>query len=55
MAIVGSGPSAFYAARTIAKRDSSVQIDIIEKLPVPFGRYLLLCTVDTATSLDDRS
>jgi NADPH-dependent 2,4-dienoyl-CoA reductase/sulfur reductase-like enzyme len=38
VAIIGSGPSAFYAARTIAKRDPSVQIDLIEKLPVPFGK-----------------
>ena len=37
IAIVGSGPSAFYAARTISKRDPSFQVDIIEKLPVPFG------------------
>ena len=45
VAIVGSGPSAFYAARTIAKRDSSVQIDIIEKLPVPFGEVSNFCTI----------
>src|SRR5262245_56075365 len=36
VAIVGSGPAACYAAERLA-RDASVSIDVIERLPVPFG------------------
>ncbi|XP_068628754.1 NADPH:adrenodoxin oxidoreductase, mitochondrial [Battus philenor] len=35
--IVGSGPAGFYAAMHISKHLSNVNIDILEKLPVPFG------------------
>lgn len=40
--IVGAGPAGFYAAMHITKKLESVNIDILEKLPVPFGliRYL---------------
>lgn len=40
--IVGAGPAGFYAAMHLTKNLDSVNIDIIEKLPVPFGliRYL---------------
>jgi NADPH-dependent glutamate synthase beta subunit-like oxidoreductase len=36
VAIVGSGPAGFYTADALLK-DGGVQIDIIDKLPTPFG------------------
>ncbi|XP_055310038.1 NADPH:adrenodoxin oxidoreductase, mitochondrial [Sitodiplosis mosellana] len=35
--VVGAGPAGFYASQHILKTLSSARIDIIEKLPVPFG------------------
>ncbi|XP_053682905.1 NADPH:adrenodoxin oxidoreductase, mitochondrial [Sabethes cyaneus] len=35
--IVGAGPAGFYAAQYILKHLDNSQIDIVEKLPVPFG------------------
>lgn len=35
--IVGAGPAGFYAAMHLTKNLTNVNIDIIEKLPVPFG------------------
>ncbi|XP_065087921.1 NADPH:adrenodoxin oxidoreductase, mitochondrial [Ochlerotatus camptorhynchus] len=35
--IVGAGPAGFYAAQYILKHLENSQVDIIEKLPVPFG------------------
>ena len=37
VAVVGSGPSGFYAAEALANSELSVQVNIVEKLPVPFG------------------
>jgi len=37
VAIVGSGPSGFYAAEAVANSGLDVEVNIIEKLPVPFG------------------
>ncbi len=37
VAIVGSGPSGFYAAESLVKAGIEVQIDIFERLPAPFG------------------
>ncbi|SCA55484.1 Ferredoxin--NADP(+) reductase [Candidatus Terasakiella magnetica] len=37
IAIIGSGPSGFYAADTFAKKLPECQIDIIERLHTPFG------------------
>src|SRR5919106_2498412 len=37
VAIVGSGPSAFYATEALIKSGHTVRIDVIERLPVPFG------------------
>ena len=37
VAIVGSGPSAFYAAEELFKQKLNVKVDMFEKLPVPFG------------------
>ncbi|XP_012287964.1 NADPH:adrenodoxin oxidoreductase, mitochondrial isoform X3 [Orussus abietinus] len=35
--IVGSGPAGFYAAQKLIKTLSDVEVDILERLPVPFG------------------
>ncbi|XP_049877910.1 NADPH:adrenodoxin oxidoreductase, mitochondrial [Pectinophora gossypiella] len=35
--IVGAGPAGFYAAMHLSKHLDNVNIDILEKLPVPFG------------------
>ncbi len=36
-AVLGSGPSGFYAAQVLLKRFPSAHVDILEHLPVPFG------------------
>ncbi|XP_068511447.1 NADPH:adrenodoxin oxidoreductase, mitochondrial isoform X1 [Anas acuta] len=35
--VVGSGPAGFYTAQHLLKHHDLVQVDIYEKLPVPFG------------------
>jgi ferredoxin--NADP+ reductase len=37
VAIIGSGPSGFYTADSLLKSGRDVEIDIIERLPTPFG------------------
>ncbi len=37
VAIVGSGPSGFYAADALLKSDTAAQVDVFECLPSPFG------------------
>ena len=37
MGVVGSGPAGFYTAQRILKLNSGVKVDIIERLPAPFG------------------
>lgn len=37
VAIVGSGPSGFYATEALIKSDPNVRIDMIERLPAPYG------------------
>lgn len=37
VAIIGSGPSGFYAAAALFKSDVPVHVAVFEKLPVPFG------------------
>ncbi|MBL4720082.1 MAG: FAD-dependent oxidoreductase [Alphaproteobacteria bacterium] len=37
IAVIGSGPSGFYTADALLKSDADVEIDIIDKLPTPFG------------------
>jgi ferredoxin/flavodoxin---NADP+ reductase len=37
VAIVGSGPSGFYATEALIKSGKTVRIDMLERLPVPFG------------------
>uniref|UniRef100_A0A0R3T4V5 Pyr_redox_2 domain-containing protein n=1 Tax=Rodentolepis nana TaxID=102285 RepID=A0A0R3T4V5_RODNA len=35
--LVGSGPSAFYVAQSLLKANENIQVDMLEKLPAPFG------------------
>ncbi|HVH67367.1 MAG TPA: FAD-dependent oxidoreductase [Gemmatimonadales bacterium] len=37
IAIVGSGPSAFYAAEDLFKSGREVRVDMLERLPAPYG------------------
>ncbi|MFK7987327.1 MAG: FAD-dependent oxidoreductase [Sandaracinaceae bacterium] len=37
VAIVGSGPAGFYCAEAICKKAEHVQVDIIDRLPTPYG------------------
>lgn len=37
VAIVGAGPSGFYASEALIRSDLSVEIDLIERLPSPYG------------------
>lgn len=37
VAIIGSGPSGFYAADALAKSSLTTEIDIFDRLPTPFG------------------
>ncbi len=37
VAIVGAGPSGFYAAEALLKSDVDCRIDIVERLPAPYG------------------
>ncbi len=37
VAIVGSGPSGFYATEALIKSGLTVEVDLIERLPAPFG------------------
>ena len=37
VAIVGSGPSGFYAAEALIKSEVVTKVDIIERLPTPYG------------------
>ena len=37
VAIVGSGPSGFYTADALLRSGADVEIDVIDRLPSPFG------------------
>jgi len=37
VAVVGSGPAGFYAAEHLLKSDLTVQVDMFDRLPTPFG------------------
>ncbi len=37
IAVIGSGPSGFYTTDALIKSDADVEIDIIDRLPTPFG------------------
>ena len=43
--MVGSGPAGFYTAQRILKLNSQVEVDIIERLPTPFGLVRLFTTL----------
>lgn len=43
--MVGSGPAGFYTAQRILKLNSQVKVDIIERLPTPFGLVRLFTTL----------
>jgi ferredoxin--NADP+ reductase len=37
VAVVGSGPAGFYAAQALIRSDIAVHIDMLERLPAPYG------------------
>jgi ferredoxin--NADP+ reductase len=37
VAIIGSGPSGFYAAEHLLKQDIAVEVDMYDRLPTPYG------------------
>jgi ferredoxin/flavodoxin---NADP+ reductase len=37
VAVIGAGPSGFYAAEALLKRRDDVLVDLIDRLPAPFG------------------
>jgi adrenodoxin-NADP+ reductase len=37
VAVVGSGPAAFYTSKYLLDKDKLIHVDMIEKLPIPFG------------------
>lgn len=37
VAIVGAGPSGFYAAEALLRSDKNIAVDLFERLPVPYG------------------
>lgn len=37
VAIVGSGPGGFYAAEALLRADPNLRVDMLERLPTPFG------------------
>ena len=43
IAIIGSGPAAFYTAQSLLKEDIEYEIDIIEKLFSPYGLSKIWC------------
>jgi ferredoxin--NADP+ reductase len=37
VAVIGSGPSGFYATEALLKSDPPVTVDMYERLPTPYG------------------
>ena len=37
VAVCGAGPAGFYTTKYLLERDKTVKVDIIEKLPTPYG------------------
>ena len=37
MAVVGSGPAGFYAAGALLDAETPIEVDMLERLPVPYG------------------
>ena len=56
VAIVGSGPAAFYTADQLLKNDPDVRVDLFERLPVPFGlvRYGVAPDHQTVKNVTER-
>ena len=36
-AVIGSGPAGFFTSKSLLKQFPNCKVDMIEKLPVPFG------------------
>lgn len=51
--VIGAGPAGFYASQQILRTLPNAHIDIIEKLPVPFGlvRHVIATHTHTHTDL----
>jgi NADPH-dependent glutamate synthase beta subunit-like oxidoreductase len=56
VAIVGSGPAAFYTADFLLKGNADVHVDLYERLPVPFGlvRYGVAPDHQSVKNVTDR-
>lgn len=56
VAIVGSGPAAYYTADQLLKNDPNVRVDLYERLPVPFGlvRYGVAPDHQTVKNVTER-
>ena len=37
VAIIGGGPSGFYAAEALLRSGQAIDVDMFERLPVPYG------------------
>ena len=37
MAVVGSGPAGFYAAGALLDAETPIEVDMLERLPTPWG------------------
>ena len=37
VAVVGAGPSGLYAAAALAASDTAVDVDVLDRLPAPYG------------------
>src|SRR5690242_3421314 len=37
VAVIGAGPSGFYAAEALQRSEEQVAVDMFERLPVPYG------------------
>ena len=39
--VVGSGPSGIYVAKYLTEMNPNIKVDVIEKLPTPYGLIIL--------------
>ena len=39
--VVGSGPSGIYVAKYLTEMNPNIKVDVIEKLPTPYGSIIL--------------
>ena len=46
VAVVGSGPAGFYAAGALLDAERGVEVDMLERLPTPWG-LVRLCVAPT--------